>query len=65
MLKRYTYIVYVMMRARSETKEGMIKLIVNNLLRIQNERKIIFINKSLMMQFYINQIGHIIQRIEK
>lgn len=39
MLKRYTYIVYVMMRVRSESKEGMIKLIVNNLLRIQNERK--------------------------
>ena len=39
MLKRYTYIVYVMMRARSESKEGVIKLIVNNLLRIQNERR--------------------------
>ena len=39
MLRRYTYIVYVMMRARSESKEGVIKLIVNNLLRIQNERR--------------------------
>ena len=29
------------------------------------KEKIKFINKSLTMQFYINQIGHIIQRIEK
>ena len=29
------------------------------------KEKIKFINKLLIMQFYINQIGHIIQRIEK